>query len=337
MRPFLRALLPAAALTFVVAPNGADEPPRHLGAALVEQRTLSSERPDDAGVWNDLGNLLVLRGDLDEAESAYARALELDPSSTAARFNLALLRQQRGDLEGAVADYRGLLEVDPDNAWAQYQLGAAYEAQGQRELAVAAYAAAFTLDRELLFAETNPHIIENRLVTEALLRAQRGSHSGPAAPRAYDDLGRITSILTPAPLAWDTATDRSAADEPADEGRPEPELTGEPSRGPAEGSNGHRGRGAGRSDSAALAAPTDRVLDPTDLRGGAPNQLQGGGGDPPGGGRRRAGVNVAPGGGRGSQLPTDEGANVFGLGQRSTGALEWRLGPVSGEPVPAGR
>ena len=103
MRLPLAAVLPALALTLALAPDGAGEAPPQLGAAIAEQRNLVSARPSDAGVWNDLGNLLVLSGNLDEADGAYGRALELDPGSVQARFNLGLLRQQRGDLDGAVS------------------------------------------------------------------------------------------------------------------------------------------------------------------------------------------------------------------------------------------
>ncbi len=216
MRLPLAAVLPALALTLALAPDGAGEAPPQLGAAIAEQRNLVSTRPSDAGVWNDLGNLLVMSGNLDEADGAYGRALELDPGSVQARFNLGLLRQQRGDLDGAVSEYRELLELEPRHARALYQLGAAYEAQGQRELALERYAAAFTLDPELLFAESNPHIIENRLVTEALLLARRGSRSGPATPRSYDEEARINSILTPPAPSLDVepppAEDAEAAD-----------------------------------------------------------------------------------------------------------------------------
>ena len=233
MRLPLAAVLPALALTLALAPDGAGEAPPHLGAAIAEQRNLVSARPSDAGVWNDLGNLLVMSGNLDEADGAYGRALELDPGSVQARFNLGLLRQQRGDLDGAISEYRELLELEPGHARALYQLGAAYEAQGQRELALERYAAAFTLDPELLFAESNPHIIENRLVTEALLLARRGSRSGPPTPRSYDEEARINSILAP----------------------PAPELEGEPPPGEdAEAANSKAG-----SDAASAAGVRDQI------------------------------------------------------------------------------
>lgn len=344
MNVLLRALLPAAALTLALAPHGGGETPRHIGEALAEQRNLVRERPDDAGVWNDLGNLLAMRGDYEEAESAYGRALEIAPESTTARFNLGLLRQQRGDLGGAVADYRALLEVDSGNAWAHYQLGAAYESQGQRALALERYAEAFTLDPELLFAENNPHIIENELVTEALLHARRGSRSRPPAPRAYDEPGRITAILTPVspvPAAGPAGT----AEPPVDDGPP---MNAGPPSIPAvvtpQGATNSRqlpARGVPGNDSARLAPPTDRVLDSSDLRGSVRNQVQGdaaAGAPAAPGTRRRSSASVTPASGRRPTLhqpPQSDDMRAFGFGQRSTGALEWRLGPASDEPVPA--
>jgi hypothetical protein len=326
-------------LTVAVAPNGAGEAPPHLGAAIAEQRILASARPDDAGVWNDLGNLLVMSGNLDEADSAYGRALELDPASVQARFNRGLLRQQRGDLDGAVAEYRELLELEPGHAWALYQLGAVYEDQGQRELALESYASAFTLDPELLFAEKNPHIIENRLVTEALLRARRGSRSGPPAPRAYDEEARINSILEPSPAPASRAT------APMDD---EAERTGETPDGDVIRDQISRGAGPRSHDEAPAVTVansrkgSDRVLDTTDLRGSVRNQVNG---DADGGGpaaphtRRRSPGMITPQGGRQpslSQPPvSDSSTTLSGFGQRSTGALEWKLGPASDDPVPA--
>jgi hypothetical protein len=334
------AALPALVLTIAIAPDGAGEAPPNLGAAIAEQRNLVSERPGDAGVWNDLGNLLVMSGSFDEAESAYGRALELDPVSVQARFNRGLLCQQRGDLDGAVADYRELLDLEPHHAWALYQLGAAYEAQGQRELALDNYASAFTIDPELLFAEKNPHVIENRLVTEALLRARRGSRSGPPAPRAYNEEARINSILTPAPPA------------PAAPAKAEPDADDpENASGPATGATADRGavardqisRGAQRRSQndapvTVTSSRKERVITSNDLRGSVRNQVRGeaeGNGGPPPGSRRRSAATITPGGRQPavSQPPAID--TTFGFGQRSTGALEWKLGPASDEPVPA--
>jgi len=328
----LFATLPVLAFTLALGPNRTSDAPPNVGSAIAEQRTLVAERPGEAGVWNDLGNLLVLEGGLDEAESAYAKALELDPASVQARFNLGLLRQQRGDLDGAVVEYRELLEIDPEHAWAHYQLGAAYETQGERELALEHYAEAFTLDPELLFAETNPHIIENGLVTEALLR-RRGSRSAPPAPRAYDEPARIQSILTPPPTAHG-----NGAPKPADaEEQAAPAADAE-----AAPVNAHReqaARAAGPHAHATSAHDPNRVLTSTDLHGGTRNQVNGDAEGAPTAPntRRRSSAAVTPQGRHPvSQQPLNDPTHGFGVGgQRSTGSLEWKLGPETDQPVPA--
>jgi tetratricopeptide (TPR) repeat protein len=288
-------------------------------------------------VWNDLGNLLALHGDLDQAESAYARALELDPARPATRFNLALLDEQRGDVAGATEHYRSLLELDPAHAWAHYQLGAIDERLGRRQQAIEHFAVAFTMDPNLLFAETNPHLIENRLVTEALLHARRGRRAVPATPRAYDEPGRITSLLAPG-VAADGAAPREAApeEEPIDTG---PESTvGRSSFAPAPAATQPAAdddhEDAARRATAIDAEPGDRVLDSSDLRGGASNQVRGGGpAEQAAQGRGAAGSSAW----RRTlhQAPVPEERGIVRFGQRSTGSLEWRFGPASDEPVPA--
>jgi hypothetical protein len=328
VRPTLAAALPALVLAIAIAPDGAGEGPPNLGAAIAEQRNLVSARPGDAGVWNDLGNLLVMSGSFDEAESAYGRALELDPVSVQARFNRGLLCQQRGDLDGAVADYLELLDLEPRHAWALYQLGAAYEAQGHRELALDSYASAFTIDPELLFAENNPHIIENRLVTEALLRARRGSRSGPPAPRAYDEEARINSILTPAPPVAAQPAARPDADDRESESRPAPGAEAESGAVVRDQiSRGAPRRSQSGVSPAVTAAGSrdDRVLSSNDLRGSVRNQVRGdaeGSGGPAASSRRRSAAAIAPHGGRSSVSQPPAIDTTFGFGQRSTGALD---------------
>ncbi|HVR30806.1 MAG TPA: tetratricopeptide repeat protein [Thermoanaerobaculia bacterium] len=336
---WLLAAFTAAAIALTLAATGAGESPRQLASALAEQRTLTEERPNDAGVWNDLGNLLSLVGDVDEAERAYARALELDPTSSSALFNLALLREERSDLAGAAGGYRSLLELDPGNARAHYQLGSIEERLGQRQEALRRYAEAFTLDPELLFAETNPHIIENRLVTEALLIAGRGRRSQPSTPRAYDEPGRINSLLAPQPPTVAPGQEAAPAEPPPDGAtawsRPRSGLSaaGDPPRG-TEDSAADRRRSA-------EPATGHRVLDSSDLRGGVRNQVKGDAAAPAAPGtRRRAGAAVTTPDGTSRrqslhQPAASDDVTGFAFGQRSTGSLEWQLGPASDEPVPA--
>ncbi|HEY9420054.1 MAG TPA: tetratricopeptide repeat protein [Thermoanaerobaculia bacterium] len=181
----------AIAATAAVPPN--------LARTIEAQQRLAAERPQDAAVFNDLGNLLLMVPQPAEAEAAYRTAVEIDPNKASALFNLGLLLQQRGELRDALGFYRRVVKLEPRHAWAHYQIGSLYEVWGQGSRAVESYARAFSLDPQLAFPEVNPHIVENQLVTEAMLRAYKDGGVQPQAPRIYDEPSRIAGMLVPSP------------------------------------------------------------------------------------------------------------------------------------------
>ncbi|MCP4655112.1 MAG: tetratricopeptide repeat protein [bacterium] len=183
------------ALTLALA-TSASTPPPNLSRALAEQFELVAEEPDVATVRNDLGNLLVLDGRLEEAEEAYRDALGLDPEYAAAHFNLAVLLQQTGRWREAQEQYGRLLEIEPFHAWGHYQLGVVLDHRSQRSAALEHYARALAYDPELTFDSNNPHIIENRLFAEALLLSLRYSEPpGSRVPRHYGEPDRIIELM----------------------------------------------------------------------------------------------------------------------------------------------
>lgn len=202
------SLLCAAALVAVAL---AAAPP-NLGRAMEAQLRLVKERPQDPAVFNDLGNLYLLSHQTDEAEQAYRKAVALDPKRVSALFNLGLLLQQRGEPKQALDFYRQVLELQPEHAWAHYQTGAIYEAGKQPSKAVDEYARAFTLDPQLAFREVNPQIVDNKLVTQAMLKAYRAGYGEPQVPAVYEDPHRIADLLVPPPA---TADGKDAAAKPA--------------------------------------------------------------------------------------------------------------------------
>jgi hypothetical protein len=227
-------------------------PPKNLIKAIDAQRKLVTERPQDPAVYNDLGNLLMLVPQAADAEAAYRKAIELDPNKASALFNLGLLLQQRGELRDAEDLYQRALKADPHHAWASYQLGTIQEARGQKSKAVDSYARAFALDPQLAFPEVNPHIVDNKLVTQAMLRAYRNDFgNNPQVPKMYDDGARIASMLVPPHT--DENKDQMAAGQPqtpgATSGR-QPLMSQKPAG---------TGTGAG-------AAPGATVLREQDLR-----------------------------------------------------------------------
>lgn len=206
----------AAALTGLAAIAAIAAVPPNLARTLEEQRRLVAERPNDPAVYNDLGNLLLLVPQPAEAEDAYRKAVELDPNKVSALFNLGVLLQERGELRDAYKLHRRVVKLEPRHAWAHYQIGAIQERWGEDSDAIEAYARAFSLDPQLAFPEVNPHIVENRLVTQAMLKAYRSDYSQPVVPQVYDEPGRIANLLVPPPQIPADETTQAAEQAPAD-------------------------------------------------------------------------------------------------------------------------
>ena len=213
----------SAGLALAQASGAAIPELKGLHSTILDQRARISEDPGNTSLWNDLGNLLVLADLRDEALSAYRRAIEIDPENADAHFNLALSLQQAGHIEDAVSHYHSVLELDPRHGWALYQIGAVLEARKERAGAIEYYTQAFSLDRDLLFPEVNPHIVENELVLESLLRRVRNDPRDFSLPRIYAHRNRIVKTLVPlvpeepteAVLDIPAATEEKPADETA--------------------------------------------------------------------------------------------------------------------------
>src|SRR4030095_3775772 len=99
------AVLAAIAAVAAVPPN--------LTKAIEAQQRLSVERPNDAAVFNDLGNLLLLVPRPEEAEAAYRKGLHIDAQKASAHYNLGLLLQQRGELKEAMKHFEQTVKAEP--------------------------------------------------------------------------------------------------------------------------------------------------------------------------------------------------------------------------------
>ncbi len=294
--------------------------PANLAKALEVQRRLARERPQDAAVFNDLGNLLQMAGNAAEAEEAYRRALELDPERVSARFNLALLLQQRSELRPALRQYRQVVEQQPRHAWAHFQIGTVLEASGHEESAIAAYAEAFRLDPQLAFPEVNPQVIDSKLVTQAMLRAYRTAEPEILPPPVYEQPNRIAELLVP-PVEVPAATQPGATD-----------VAGAP--------QSTRGTAAPGQAGTPTTPGGSRVLRPGNLQGGAVNQAAPQGGLR-GGSRARPPQGYFPPPGPNWNQPDPEGRGqvpeesveppsttvIVRPGIQSTGRLELDLAP----------
>jgi hypothetical protein len=321
------ALAAALVAAFAALRAPAATPP-DLEHALAVQRDLAAQRPDDAQVRNDLGNLLLLVGEDEAAEEAYRRALEVAPEMVSARYNLALLLLQTERPRQAQAELDRVLEAEPAHAWAHYQMGVVHDRRGAERRAVKHYSAAFRLDPQLAFPEINPHVIENEHVTAAMLIAYRDLPLVAQVPKTYEQPGRIVSLMVPTP---EEATARAAA---VATGEAAPGVRPRPTFAPGEGE---------------VDAEGARVLREEDLERGSPaNQVTGPGAvyvPVPQGGTRVPIRTYTPPEAQGRQpgalaQPGQPGRERYVPGIPSTGRLELELIPGPGaradEIVPAG-
>jgi Flp pilus assembly protein TadD len=83
-----------------------------------------SAEPEDARVWNALGNAALELGDEAAAEERFLRALELDPDYSRPRVNLGVLLVQRGEHERAEAVLAEACARGPRNPVAHQNHGA---------------------------------------------------------------------------------------------------------------------------------------------------------------------------------------------------------------------
>ena len=81
-------------------------------------------KPDNAGYYNNLGNLLARTGKVDDAKAAYTKSAELDPANAGMawrNFGISLYQAQR--MVEAIEPLQKATQMDPKNAQGWYLLG----------------------------------------------------------------------------------------------------------------------------------------------------------------------------------------------------------------------
>lgn len=82
-------------------------------------------KPDNAGYYNNLGNVLARAGKIEDAKAAYSKSAELDPANAALAWrNFGISLYQAGRMQDAVEPLLKATQADPKNAQGWYLLGA---------------------------------------------------------------------------------------------------------------------------------------------------------------------------------------------------------------------
>lgn len=110
----------------LITADFADGPlPRGLQQESLELEVLRTElveRPGEAGLHEALGDALLRAGRAAEAELAFRRAAELDPTDWSAEFGLGAALDQQGQRDAALQAWRRALALDPANFTVRKQI-----------------------------------------------------------------------------------------------------------------------------------------------------------------------------------------------------------------------
>ncbi|MFH1752949.1 MAG: tetratricopeptide repeat protein [Candidatus Omnitrophota bacterium] len=207
---------------------------RHAGywkePAAVYERALRFS-PDNAGIYNNLGNTHRGAGMMKKAMDSYETAIRVDPGSAAAyngmggllseiektkealEFlkkaealkpgdadiynNLGIAYLQMGDEKEAEAYFKKALEANPFHALTYNSLGNLYNSKGDTEKAVEAYAKAVEISPDYAAAYYNlgRAYMGAGKTHEAVASFKRCLKLDPAFIMAYSDLGTVYHIM----------------------------------------------------------------------------------------------------------------------------------------------
>jgi tetratricopeptide (TPR) repeat protein len=152
-------------------------------AATVEGiLTLLKERPDDAELYQRLGDLHFKQGALMEAWQAFMQSLRLNPDDPFTCLKFGTLLMLCDDKKYAMELFEHAIEVAPGLAVAHWCLGNLFREQGEYDLAERAY------ERAVEVAPDDQQAQEKLVEWQAFITRRR-SAPAPPTPGAELDAG----------------------------------------------------------------------------------------------------------------------------------------------------
>ena len=110
-----------------------DQDEATLSQAEAAYRRAIEIDPSLANAFTNLGNLLYSRGDTDTAELMYHKALKVDAEQPEALYNLGFILYNKGDYDGALENFLHAVQSAPSFADAHFNLAMVLEELGKRQ------------------------------------------------------------------------------------------------------------------------------------------------------------------------------------------------------------
>lgn len=173
-----------------------------LNAAERAYRELLHLCPNLPLLHYNLGLVYFQAEDFVQAQSCFARAVELAPDDGDSRFNLALAEKKIGNLGRAIDHYRQLLQHEPDCVDVLYNLGGCCTDSGRQEEAMELYRRVLHLDPDHGGANTNLAFLCHRrgeidLAVHHYRRVLAVQPDHPAARHMLAALAGETAVTSP--------------------------------------------------------------------------------------------------------------------------------------------
>ena len=168
--------------------------------AAAQYRMALQINPNCVESCYNLGNALVQKGQADEAIAWCQRALEIKPDSLEAHGNLGNALFQKGRLDDAITQYQEVLQILPGSAKACCNLGNALLQKGCLDAAIAAYRRALGMDPGYADARNNlNYALALRQRAETMLAQCKSALQ--IRPDAVDALNNLAWLLATSPDA----------------------------------------------------------------------------------------------------------------------------------------
>lgn len=148
--------------------------------------------PGCGAAHNNLGNILLQNGRVDEAIVHFEKAVELQPDMADPRDSLGTALLEKGRVDEAIAQFQSALEIQPDYALTYYDLGSAFLRQGRLDEAISSFQKALELKPNDAQIHNNLGLalFQNGRVDDAIIHYQKALELWPNNDVIQDNLNR---------------------------------------------------------------------------------------------------------------------------------------------------
>ena len=156
-------------------------------------RTTLAGNPDSPMVYNNLGGILLEKGQTHEAITHFQKALEIEPEHVNAHNNLGNALRQMGRADEAIVHFERALEIQPDHAKAHNNLGSVLRQMGRVDEAIVHFERALEIQPGFVNAHNNLAFTlhQKGMLDEAIAHFQRSLELQPDDAGACNNLANI--------------------------------------------------------------------------------------------------------------------------------------------------